>query len=224
MPRPSKPKKSALSEFALMIVPDRIEDAVDQVDAYFTDHFKLSFDTPEGVGGVLNELLRQNGDPVRKALYALLCDESGLFKSITGGVTSDGIKAGVGMLVPLLISQFALAPAVALLVATLVLKAVAANGQKALCEELAQQHRKTARYIRAADARKKAAATKSRVPGSTKKTGTTRPKTAGKPSDTARKSPAGKKPGIPRSVEKPTDPKNSKPASKPRPKLTRENP
>lgn len=144
-----RPKKSPLNEFVSMIVPDRIEEAFERVDVYFTDHLNLSFDTPEGVSKVLYELISQNGEAVRKSLYALLCDPESSLRKIAGdSLLTGGVKSAVGVLVPLLVAQFALAPAVALLVATLVIKAVSAHGEKAVCEELTLQHRKAARGIR----------------------------------------------------------------------------
>ena len=145
-----KPKKSPLTSFVSMIVPDRIEEAFGRVDEYFTEHLKLSFETPEGVTGVLNELIRDHGEPIRDALYALLCDpDNKLRKIVPVGMEDSGRAAAVGVLVPMLVAQFALAPAVALLVATLVIDASAANAQKTVCEGMVLQHKKVARGIRA---------------------------------------------------------------------------
>ena len=149
MPFRRQTKKSPLDGFVAMIVPDRIEEAFERVDGYFTEHLNLSFDTPEGVAEVLNELIRQSGEPVRNALNSLLCDPQSALRMVAGdSLLTGGVKSAVGVLVPLLVAQFALSPAAALLVATLVIKAVAANGEKAVCEELTQQHRKAARGIR----------------------------------------------------------------------------
>ena len=175
MPIRRKPRKSAINDFVSMIVPDRIEEAFDRVDAYFTQHLQLSFDTPEGVAGVLHELMREHGENVRKALYALLCEENSPLRSILDEAKGSGAKSAVGLIVPVLVAQFAFAPAVALLIATLVLKAVAANGEKALCEELVRQNKKTLRYTRAKDARKNSISENSRRDVPLKKT-------AGKPS------------------------------------------
>ena len=149
-----KPKKSALNDFAAMIVPDRIEEAYGRVEEYFDSHLNLSFDSPEGVSGVIDELIRQSGEPVRNALYNLLCEPESELRSKTQSALGGGVKSAVGLLVPLLSAQFALAPAVALLVATLVIKALTSSGEKAVCEELAQQHRKTARRLREAEQKK----------------------------------------------------------------------
>jgi hypothetical protein len=144
----SKPRKSPINDFVSMIVPDRIDEAFDRVEDYFTQHLTLSFETPEGVAGVLNELIRDHGESVRNALYALLCEENGALRPLVSGSAGTGAKTAVGFLVPVLATQFGFPSAVALLVATLVIKAVAANGEKALCEELITQRRKTARHIR----------------------------------------------------------------------------
>jgi hypothetical protein len=96
----------------------------------------------------LNELIRDHGEPVRNALYALLCDQESPLRKIADTSLADNGKSAVGLLVPVLVAQFTLAPAVALLVATLVLKAVMAGGEKAVCEGMILQHRKVARTIR----------------------------------------------------------------------------
>lgn len=151
-----KPKKNPMTDFVSMIVPERIEEAYDRVDEYFTEHLKLSFETPEGVTTVLNELIRDHGEPVRKALYAMLCEQDSALRKMTITTFADSGTAAVGQLVPILVAQFSLAPAVALLVATLVVKAVSAHGEQAVCEGMILQHRKVARGIRA---REHAAAT-----------------------------------------------------------------
>ena len=148
MPIRRKPRKSPIDDFVSMIVPDRIEEAFDRVENYFTEHLKLSFDSPEGVAGVLNELIRDHGPKVRRVLYALLCEENGALRPIVSGATASGAKSAVGFLVPVIAAQFALAPAVALLIATLVIKAVAASGEKSLCEEMILQQKKAARHTR----------------------------------------------------------------------------
>ena len=150
-----KAKKSALNEFVAMIVPDRIEEAYGRVETYFDEHLNLSFDSPQGVSGVIDELIRQNGEPVRNALYNLLCEpESAMRTATQTALGGGGVSSAVGVLVPLLVAQFAMAPAVALLVGTLVIKAFASSGEKAVCEELAQQHRKAARRLREAEQKK----------------------------------------------------------------------
>jgi hypothetical protein len=207
-----KPKKSPLTSFVSMIVPDRIEEAFDRVDEYFTEHLKLSFETPEGVTGVLNELIRDHGEPIRNALYALLCDpDNKLRKMVPVGLEASGRAAAVGVLVPALVAQFALAPAVALLVATLVIDASAANAQKTVCEGMVLQHKKVARGIRA---REHAAATsaKGKSPrrplagAGLKKDGAARKKTSGGKPPQAKPTPANRpdasKPS-PKSVRKP---------------------
>jgi hypothetical protein len=67
-------KKSPIDDFGSMIMPDRMEEAFERVDEYFTIHHHLSFNSPDEVGGVLNELIHQHGETVRTALNALLCN------------------------------------------------------------------------------------------------------------------------------------------------------
>jgi|GEM_PF-3963059 len=144
-----KAKKSPLTDFVSMIVPDRIEEAYERVDDYFTQHLKLSFDAPENVVAALNDLISQHGEPVRKALYGLICEKGGALHGLTSSAMVSGGKSAAGVLVPALVAQFALAPAVALLVATLVIKTISAGGEKVLCEGMILQGRKTARSKRA---------------------------------------------------------------------------
>jgi hypothetical protein len=160
-----KPRKSPLNDFVFMIAPDRIEEAYDRVDSYFTEHLKLNFDSPEGVAGVLTELIRDHGVKVRKALYALLCEENGSLRSMMNGAAeTGGEKSTVGFLVPVISAQFNLAPAVALLVATLVIKTTAAHGEKSVCEELIQLNRKTTRHLDSIDPRKRAGQQRTTAP------------------------------------------------------------
>ena len=82
-----------------------------------------------------HSLIAQFGKPVEQALFALLCQDSEL-RPILNGALGGSVKSGVALVVPILVGQFALAPTVALVVATLVIKTFATHGQKALCAEL----------------------------------------------------------------------------------------
>jgi hypothetical protein len=150
-----KPRKHAINEFVSMLVPDQVENAFERVDDYFSNSLELSFESPDGVAGVLSELIHTHGEPVRAALYGLLCEEKSAMREVAGGaLLSGGIKAAVGVLMPVLGSRFALPPGVGFLVSTLVVKALSAGGEKALCEALSQQHRKGMRQKRTNEARR----------------------------------------------------------------------
>ena len=82
-----------------------------------------------------HRLIEQFGRPVELALFALLCQDSELRPALDKAA-DGGVKFGIALIVPILVGQFVLAPAVALVVATLVIKTFAAHGQKALCAEL----------------------------------------------------------------------------------------
>ena len=82
-----------------------------------------------------HRLIAQFGKPVEQALFALLCQDSKLRPTLNEALGGGG-KSGVALVVPILVGQFALAPTVALVVATLVIKTFATRGQKALCTEL----------------------------------------------------------------------------------------
>ena len=82
-----------------------------------------------------HSLIAQFGKPVEQALFALLCQDSELRPALNEALGGN-VKSGVALVVPILVGQFALAPAVALVVATLVIKTFATRGQKTLCAEL----------------------------------------------------------------------------------------
>lgn len=198
-----------------MIVPDRIEEAYDRVDEYFTEHLKLSFDTPEGVTKVLNELIHDHGESVRKALYSLLCEPDSALRKMTTSLLAENGKSAVGQLVPVLVAQFALAPAVALLVATLVIRALASGGENAVCEGMILQHRKVSRATRAkAHAKATSAAPKARrstVSAGTQKEGVRRKKPSPGSSSAPKDNTKSRKPS-PANANKPA----RKPASRPK--------
>lgn len=150
-----KPRKSPLDTFETLLVPERIHEAYARVESYFTESLALSFETPEGASGVLNELIRQHGETARVALTELLCEPQATFRSLLEAARMGEPAAAVAALVPVVSNRYALAPAVALLISTLVVKAVSAGGQQAICEELTRQHRKAARKQRSGEARRK---------------------------------------------------------------------
>jgi hypothetical protein len=145
---PSK-KKSALAEFDFLLAPERIEVAYERVEIYYNEFHHLDFSSAQGVASVLDELIRQNGERVRKALKALVCDPQNALYAIAQASLSGGVKSAVIKLVPLLSSQFSFPPAVALQVCVLALKAIAVGGEAAVCEELTQQRRHAAQKERA---------------------------------------------------------------------------
>ena len=126
----------SFSERVSFLVPDVLEQAHAEVEGFITTHTDRSAQhvTAELVADS-HSLVAQFGKPVEQALSALLCDDSELRPALNEAL-GGGVRSGVALVVPLLISSFALAPAVALVVATLVIKTFAARGQKALCAEL----------------------------------------------------------------------------------------
>jgi hypothetical protein len=145
---PSK-KKSALAEFDFLLAPERIEVAYQRVEVYFTEYHHLDFSSSQGVTSVLDELIRQNGEKVRKALKALVCDPQDALYPVAREVLSNGVKPAVTKLVPMLGSRFSFPPAVALQISVLALKAITVGGETAVCEELTQQRRHAAQKERA---------------------------------------------------------------------------
>jgi len=85
------------------------------------------------------DLISKFGGQVEPALYALLCDRRSPARGKVDKALKGGTQSAVALLVPLLITQFALAPAVAALVAAVAVQAIASAGQGRLCEELAER-------------------------------------------------------------------------------------
>jgi|GEM_PF-2256680 len=83
-------------------------------------------------------LLKKFGAEVEPALYALLCDKKSSTRATVDKALKGGASSATAILAPLLITQFALAPAVAAVVAAVAVQAVATAGQKKLCQELAE--------------------------------------------------------------------------------------
>ncbi len=83
-------------------------------------------------------LIRRFGAQVEPALFALLCDKKSSTRESVDKALKGGAASATAILVPLLIGQFALAPAVAAVVAAVAVQALAAAGQENLCEELAK--------------------------------------------------------------------------------------
>ena len=149
MPIYRRPKKLALDEFDSVVEPENIEASYHRIAVYFTEHHTLSFATPEGSAGVLNELIHQHGEPVRLALHDQLCESGNSLRQLVGDAHAPGgIPFALAKLLPLLETRYHLAPAVALRVAVLLIEAVAAHGETAVCEALVWQHRKAAREVR----------------------------------------------------------------------------
>ena len=86
----------------------------------------------------LNELLTSFGKPAEAALYSILC-EAGELRTLVDQTVSEGIRSALAFMVPLLVAQFALTPAVALLIATFVVKTFAIKAQEKLCAELSRR-------------------------------------------------------------------------------------
>ena len=133
-------RKRSLSGLISRLVPDRLEEACDDIESYFGAYAHLPGDQVARLAEAIGELIDHCGESVQTAVYELLCRKSNLRKT-TEGALNSGVKAAVGVLVPVLVAQFALAPAVAVVVATLVVKVIAAQGERTLCEELAKRTR-----------------------------------------------------------------------------------
>ena len=147
MPIRRKPRPSPLESFSTVLAPDRIEEASARIDAYFDEHLHLSFSSLEGVSEVLTELIRDHGERMQHALEVLSCEEGGLSKLKIEPGEGDA-KPALGPVVTALANRFGLAPAVALLLATLMRRAAACGGEKVICEALVVWRKKTTRHVR----------------------------------------------------------------------------
>jgi len=101
----------------------------------------------------MQDLMDKLGDKAEPILYALLCNEQNPLRKTVDEALRGG-KSGVAVLVPLLIAQFALAPAVAAVVAGFVVKTLASKGQEKLCEELAEARSRKEKTKRRARSRR----------------------------------------------------------------------
>ncbi|MGQ0601627.1 MAG: hypothetical protein ACT4QE_08030 [Anaerolineales bacterium] len=111
-------------------MPDQTSAVGNFIDWLVPDQIDLRAD--------LAGLLDRFGDGVRPALYELLCDTKGKSRSAASRALKHSVKAGVGLIVPMLMKDFKLNAVAATAVATLVIKALATRGQGQLCAELAK--------------------------------------------------------------------------------------
>ncbi len=86
----------------------------------------------------VRDLIARFGNRVEPALYVLLCDQESETRAAVDKALKGGSLSATAVIVPLLISQFGLAPAVATMVAAVAIQAVSAAGQEKLCEVLAE--------------------------------------------------------------------------------------
>lgn len=130
------PKLPSFPNLASFIKPDKLQAVYTEVESFVgTYSRRLPEQASTDLVRDLRNLTTRFGPPVEAALRALLCDQGSLRNSVEKAL-EGGAKSGIALIVPLLIAQFALAPTVALLVATLAIKALATHGQNKLCAEL----------------------------------------------------------------------------------------
>lgn len=110
----------------------------------------------------LGELIDKLGDQVEPVLYALLCEDKHKMRSTFTGALGKGSQAATLALIPLLVTQFALTPALAAVVVGTLAKALMSKGPEALCEELSKS--RAERLKKQQPAAKRAASTASKKP------------------------------------------------------------
>jgi hypothetical protein len=98
---------------------------------------KAAAEEKQGALRTAQDLMDRLGTKAEPILYALLCDDKHPLRKSVDAALRNGSQSAIAVLVPLLIAQFALAPALAVVVAGFVVKTLASKGQKKLCEELA---------------------------------------------------------------------------------------
>lgn len=136
------PSRSTLRSLLALFLPEELEKVYADVEAFVAAH--THGDAPRTtaqLAGEVKRLITHFGEPVRPALRALLCDQTSSLHATLETALACGTKSAIALLVPMLITQFALAPAAALFVAALVVKALATRGRERLCAELAQPSR-----------------------------------------------------------------------------------
>jgi|GEM_PF-2581843 len=130
------PKLPSLPNLASLVKPDKLQAVYTEVESFVGAYSRrLPEKASTDLTRELRSLTARFGPSVEAALRALLCEQGSLHNSVEKAL-NGGTQSAMGLVVPLLIAQFALAPTVALLVATLAIKALATHGQKKLCAEL----------------------------------------------------------------------------------------
>lgn len=83
-------------------------------------------------------LMRQFGKQVEPALFSLLCDTQSENRATVDKALKNGTQSASEVLIPLLISQFSISPAIATMVSAVTIQAIATVGQEKLCRSLAE--------------------------------------------------------------------------------------
>jgi len=130
------PKLPSLPDLVSLVKPDKLQAVYVEVESFVGAYsHRLPEQATTDLTRELRSLTSRFGPPVEQALRALLC-EQGRWRNSVEKSLDGGVKSALTLVVPLLVTQFALAPTVALLVATFVIKALATHGQNKLCAEL----------------------------------------------------------------------------------------
>jgi len=83
------------------------------------------------------DLIRKFGVQVEPALYSLLCDTSSASRQAVDKALKNGGAAASMTLIPLLTKDYNISPAIATMVAAVVVQAIATVGQEKLCQAMA---------------------------------------------------------------------------------------
>lgn len=134
---PSPAKKPTFNDILKALIPDQVEAAYADVEKFVT-HKARQFSDKEAkeFAATLKKLIDQSGAQVEKALYYMLCDPTNVARADIKKAMDNSTKAAIALVVTLLVGQFALAPATALILASIVVKIFAAKGQEKVCAEM----------------------------------------------------------------------------------------
>jgi hypothetical protein len=134
---PSASQKLSFNDIIKAIVPDQLEAAYADVEKFVARKAKQFSDKEaKEFAALLKKLMDQSGTQAENALYYLLCDPTNVARADIKKAMENGTKAGIALVVTMLVGQFALAPATALIIASIVVKIVAAKGHEKVCAEL----------------------------------------------------------------------------------------
>lgn len=133
-------KPSSFSNLITQLVPDQIEKTWNDVDDYLSGQAmtraKTLGDDSAQLRSLMNEAVDKFGDPVRNALYGVLCDKDNPLHAMAKGAVGKGTTQAVAALMPALAAQFAIGGIALPLVAVLIVHFLSSKAGDKFCDEL----------------------------------------------------------------------------------------
>ncbi len=130
--------KISVTEILSTLAPGQLAGAFESVEQFIARQASHPTEQIAELIGGLKGVLSTGDEKAKAALHALLCEEKSDLREMAEQALGSGAKTAVALLVPALIAQFALAPAIAIAVATLAVKALASKSREKLCASLAE--------------------------------------------------------------------------------------